>query len=206
MTNTYFKSKEQYFQFRTNFAAAANNTKSKSTCDACDEWLSHEQDISYDTGMSRIQGWLHAEHFIFLNIIRGKPLHHGFTPVTNKNKLTNGGNIWPGLDVGVRALKCAIHSAKDVTQIPQNAKSQGGMAFREFIKPLIGGDEFLNVEYMKILLEIEPILADHKEYYTTFGEGVKIARKMVAEELKPKNYEEFMQTVDEINNEVKKAA
>lgn len=205
MTNTYFKSKEQYFQFRSNFAAATNNVKSKSTCCTCDEYHRHEQSVTYDTGMSRIQGWLHAEHFIFLNIIHGKPIHYGFAPVTNKNKLTYGGNIWPGLDVGVRALKRAIHSAKDITQIPQNAKRRGGKAFREFIEPIVGGNEFLNVQYMKILLNIEPIFADYNEYYTTFGEGVKIARKMVEEELKPKNYEEFMQIVDEINNEMQRA-
>jgi len=207
MTNTYFKTKEQYFQFRANFAAATNNSKSKSTCEACDEWLEHEEKLSYDTGMSRVQGWLHAEHFIFLNIIRGKSIYHGFTPVTNTNKLTNGGNIWPGLDTGVRALKRAIHSAKDVKQIPKNASTQGGAYFREFIEPLTGGDEFMNILYMNILCDIEPLLEEHKEYYTSFGVGVKIARKMVEEDLKPKNYDEFMQIVEEIaNNDTRKAA
>lgn len=206
MTNIYFKSKEQYFQFRTNFAAATNHVKSKSTVEACDEWLEHEQKLSYDTGMSRIKGWLGAEHFIFLNLVRGLPIHHGFTPVTKKTKLFNGGNIWQGLDDGVRALKRVVHSANDITQIPQNANSQGGKAFREFIAPLVGGDQFLNVEYMNILLTIRPILASHKEYYTYFGEGAKIARKMLAENLKPKNYEEFMRIAEEITTEMKRAA
>ena len=207
MTTTYFKTKEQYFQFRTNFAAAANNSKSKSTCEACDEWREHEGKISYDTGSSRVQGWLAAEHFIFLNIMRGRPIHRGFTPVTSKNKLSNGGNIWQGLDSGVRRLKRAIHSAKDVIQIPKNASSQGGAAFREFIEPLVGGAEFLNAVFLDILCQIEPILNEHTEYYTSFGKGVKIARKMVEEELKPKNYEEFMQIVEDIAaNDIKKAA
>ena len=205
MTTTYFKTKEQYFQFRTNFAAAANNTKSKSITEPCDEYL--DDGFSIGTGSTRAHGWLRAEHFIFLNIIRGKPIHYGFTPVTNKNKLSNGGNIWQGLDSGVRRLKCAIHSAKDVIQIPTNASSQSGAYFREFIEPLVGGDEFLNVAYLNILVEIEPILEEHVEYYTTFGKGVKIAKKMIAEELKPKNYVEFMQIAEEIaTNDTKKAA
>jgi len=200
MTNTYFKTKEQYFQFRDNFAAASKNVKSKSTCEACDEWLEHEEKLSYDTGMSRVQGWLHAEHFIFLNIVRGLPIHHGFTPVTSKNKLSNGGNIWKGLDDGVRALNRAVHSAKDIKQIPQNTHSQGGSEFRKFIEPLTGENDFLNILYMNILCDIEPLLKEHTEYYTSFGIGVKIAKKMVEEELKPKNYQEFMQIVEEIEN------
>jgi len=206
MTTTYFKTKEQYFQFRTNFAAASKNVKSKSTVEACDEWLEHEGKISYDTGASRIFGWLRAEHFIFLNIVRGLPIHHGFTPVTSKNKLTNGGKIWPGLDDGVRALKRAVHSAKDIKQIPQNTHSQGGSNFRKFIEPLTGENDFLNILYMNILCAIEPLLEEHVEYDTTFGAGVKIARKMVAEDLKPKNYQEFIQIVEEIDNTTTKKA
>jgi len=197
MTNpTFFKTKEQYFQFRTNFAAASRNVKSKSTTEACDEWLSHEQDISYNTGRSRVQGWLKAEHFIFLNIIRGKPYHHGFTPVTSKNKLTNGANSWQGLDVGVYRLQCAIHSAKDIKGMPKNT----GTTFKEFIAPLVGGEEFLNVALMNILCEMDSALEGHTKYYSYFGEGKKIAEKMVAEDLKPKNYEEFMKIAEEIDN------
>ncbi len=178
MTNTYFKSKEQYFQFRKAFAAAANS------------------------------GTLQAEHFIFLNIVRGIPHTHGFTPVTRKTKLFNGANIWQGLDDGVRRLRSAAHSAKDIAQIPQNTTSQSASAFRRFIEPFIDeGDEFLNAILMNILCELEETLSEHKEYYTSFGEGVKIARKMVAEDLKPKNYQEFMRLVEEItNNDTKKAA
>ena len=203
MTTTYFKTKEQYFQFRTNFAAATKNVKSKSTVVACDEWLSHEEKLSYDTGRSRIKGWLQAEHFIFLNIVRGLPIHHGFTPVTSKNKLTHGGNIWPGLDAGVRTLIAAARSAQKVKLLPQNSSQHNkfelyaGAAFRNFIEPLIGGNDFLNVIYMNILCSIEPILVEHKEYYTTFGIGVRIAKKMVEEDLKPKNYQEFMQIAEQ---------
>ena len=177
MTNTYFKTKQQYLQFRKAFATAAN------------------------------AGTLQAEHFIFLNIVRGIPYTRGFSPVTRTTKLSNGANIWQGLDNGVRRLRNVAHSANDIKQIPKNATSQGGFNFREFIEPFLGeGDEFLNVVLMNILCELEETLKEHKVYYTSFGEGVKIARRMVEEDLKPKNYQEFMQIVDEIAASSKKAA
>lgn len=202
MTTTYFKTKEQYFQFRTNFAAATKNVKSKSTCEACDEWLEHEEKISYDTGASRVQGWLRAEHFIFLNIIRGKPLHHGFTPVTSKNKLTNGGTIWPGFDGGIRKLRRIVDNAKDLQKSP---KSDPYFSLADFLEPLLGIKPMYGT-LVDILCEIAPLVAENKEYHTDFGIGLKIARKMVAEDLKPTNYQEFMEIVDEINNEMKEAA
>ena len=171
MTNTYFKTTQQYLQFRKAFATAAN------------------------------AGTLQAEHFIFLNIIRGIPYTRGFTPVTRTTKLSNGANIWHGLDVGMRRLRRVAHSANDIKQIPKNATSQGGSDFRQFITPFLGeGDEFLNVILMNILCELEETLSEHKEYYTSFGIGRKIAKKMVEEDLKPKNYQEFMQIVEEIEN------
>ena len=177
MTNTYFKTKQQYLQFRKAFATAAN------------------------------AGTLRAEHFIFLNIVRGLPYTRGFTPVTRTTKLSNGANIWQGLDVAMRRLRRVAHSANDIKQIPKNATSQGGSDFRRFIEPLMeGSDEFLNIILMNILCELEETLSEHKEYYTSFGVGVKVARKMIAEDLKPKNYQEFMQIVDEIANSSKKAA
>ena len=198
MTKQYFKTKEQYLQFRANFAAAANHANAKSTCEPCDEWLDNEGKISYNTGSSRVKGWLQAEHFIFLNLVRGKPYHHGFTPTTNKNKLSNGGNIWQGLDDAVRRLRYAVTSAKDIKQIPQNATSHSGDDFRKFIEPFLG--DLPSAIFIEILCSMEEILVEHKNYYTYFGEGAKIAKKMVSEDLKPKNYQEFMQIVEEIND------
>ena len=136
MTKQYFKTKEQYLAFRKAFAAAAN------------------------------AGTLRAEHFIFLNIVRGLPYTRGFTPVTRTTKLSNGANIWQGLDDGVRSLRYAAHSANDIKQIPKNADSQGGYHFRTFIEPFIGeGSEFLNVILLQILCELEETLSKHKIYY-----------------------------------------
>jgi len=167
MTNTYFKTKEQYIQFRKAFATA---TKA---------------------------GELNAEHFIFLNIVRGLPYHRGFTPVTKPSKLSNAHNIWGGLDHGMNRLRWVAHVANDLKQYPKNKPG----AFGRFIEPLmIDGDEAFTTILMEILGSLEPMATEHKIYYSYFGEGRKIAELMIAEDLKPKNYQEFIEIIEGMKN------
>lgn len=85
-----FETKEQYLNFLAVWKKATNSVRCKPHLEDCDEWISATESLSRQTGKALIPGWLTAEHYMLNNIIRGKDLHNGFTPVTNKNKLANG--------------------------------------------------------------------------------------------------------------------
>ena len=72
-----FQSKEQYKAIRKAWANAVNSKKAKSTLKPCTAWLSEGEE--YSTGTMRVPGWIEAYHAILYNIVRGKPLNHGFT-------------------------------------------------------------------------------------------------------------------------------
>lgn len=165
MTTKLFKTKEQYLQFRQAFAKAAQ------------------------------AGTLRAEHFIFLNLVRGLPYHRGFTPVTSTNKLSNGADICGGLDRGVKSLRYAVHSSRD---------ARGG-DLKRFLAPFEeAGDDLVAAAITQLLQELDNIkdnvLDKHETYYSYFGVGRKIAQKMLAGDLKPKNYQEFIEIKLEIEN------
>ena len=161
MTNNIFNTKEQYLQFRKAFAKAAQAKT------------------------------LRAEHFIFLNLVRGLPYHRGFTPITNKNKLANGNHICLGLDKGVQNLRYAIHSSRDTR----------GMAFKDFIAPFIEeGDVKMAAILMQVLQKLENALDSHEIYYSYFGIGRKVAEMMLRDYKTPHNYQEFIEIVEETKN------
>ena len=161
MTNNIFKTKEQYLEFRKAFAKAAQAKT------------------------------LRAEHFIFLNLVRGLPYHRGFTPITSKNKLSNGSDICPGLDRGVQNLRYAIHSSRGTT----------GADFKNFIAPFIEeGDVKMAAILMQVLQKLENTLDSHEKYYSYFGIGRKVAEFMISSDKTPHNYQEFIEIVEEIKN------
>lgn len=80
MTKSIFETKQQYLSFRSAFAAAQNDKRAKPY---------FTDDVK--AGKIKHKGWLQAEHFILLNAIRRKPLHRGFTSITNENKI---GSNW----------------------------------------------------------------------------------------------------------------
>ena len=67
MTTNTFETKEQYLAFRAAWATAAQSKE------------------------------LTAEHHILFNILCGRPIDHGFTPITKPSKLQNGFRINHGL-------------------------------------------------------------------------------------------------------------
>ena len=138
-------------------------------------------------------GTLRAEHFIFFNIVRGLPYHRGFTPITNTNKLSNGADICGGLDRGVKNLRYAVHSSRDAR----------GRAHKSFLAPFEQAkDDLITAAITQILQELdntpENVLDKHETYYSYFGIGRKIAEKMISGDLKPKNYQEFIEIKQEI--------
>lgn len=74
-----FTCKEHYLAFRQAFARSVNDDRAKSHLEP-----------GYENTKYRVYGWIQAEHFILLNLLRDKPAYHGFSLVTNKTKLING--------------------------------------------------------------------------------------------------------------------
>lgn len=102
MNKSIFETKEQYLTFRKAFAAAQNDQRAK-----------HYFTDDVAAGKIKHDGWLQAEHFILLNAIRGKPFDRGFTPITNKNKITsNWGNPREAFDSAHKRLLRAQEHAR----------------------------------------------------------------------------------------------
>lgn len=161
MTNYIFNTKEQYLEFRKAFAKAAQAKT------------------------------LHAEHFIFLNLVRGLPYHRGFTPITSKNKLANGSDICPGLDRAVQNLRFAIHSSRDAR----------GMAFKDFIAPFVEeGDVKTAAILMQVLQKLDKTLDSHEKLYSCFGVGRHLSEMILRDYKKPNNYQDIIQMIEEIKN------
>jgi len=200
MTNTFFNSKEDYLLFRSNFAAAVNHKNAKSKLTPCDEWIRETDTFSEGTGTHCENGWVKGSHFVFLNIVRGREIHKGFTPVTNPTKLKNSNTIWNGFDI-------AVHNLHHVASIAHKLNSGHTVYESEhrdldrFLEPLLG-DSGKNSEiydmYLAVLRKMITTTAKHEKYHTDFGIGLKVVNEMVKNSYKPTNYDEFMKIVKEI--------
>lgn len=197
MTNTFFNSKEDYLLFRSNFAAAVNHKNAKSKLTPCDEWIRETDTFSEGTGQHRENGWVTGAHFVFLNIVRGREMHKGFTPITNKTKLQNSGTIWNGLDIAINNLHYVVSTAHKLNS-GHSVSDWERKDLDEFLEPLLGGED-KNSEiydmYLAILRKLVTTTAKHEKYHTDFGIGLKVAKEMVKNSYKPTNYDEFMKIV-----------
>jgi hypothetical protein len=183
MTNTFFNSKEDYLLYRELFAKAAQNKE------------------------------LTAVHFVFNNLVRGRHITHGFTPCTNKNKLSNGGTIWHGLDHAVSLLQSVVTAAH---LIKRNDSESDNWRYRwdkeqlaKFLTPFLDEntqDHELYQMFINLLIKLSVALAKHEKYDSGFGKGRKIAIEIMNLDKKPQNYQEFMEIVEKVENKVKEAA
>jgi hypothetical protein len=91
---TIFETKKQYLQFRKAWANAVNSPRAKHwrtpgtiwvVDDPKREWIGHYEVC----GWQRHDGWINAPHIVLYNIIRGKPVTNGFTPISNSIKVNN---------------------------------------------------------------------------------------------------------------------
>lgn len=78
--NYFFNDKEDYLKFKKQWGEAVRSAEAKSTL------------IRDSYGAHREKGWLQAVHHIIYNIVRDKPLNHGFVPITNEQKLQSFAN------------------------------------------------------------------------------------------------------------------
>lgn len=127
MTTNTFETKEQYLAFRAAWATAAQSKE------------------------------LTAEHHILFNILCGRPIDRGFTPITKATKLQNGFRINHGL----------YHAAQSL---------QYRMVNEEFMAPF--GDTI--TKEMIEGLEIPEV----KSLNSDFGKGKKIAKMIIEKNLK----------------------
>lgn len=131
MTTKYFETKEQFIAFRTAWAKAAQAKK------------------------------ITASHMVMYNIIRGKEIDHGFTPITNHTKLLNGTPINLGLVQAVYWLN--LYSTNTYWQHRHG---------EEFLAPFEGAITIDDLQRLDIE-EIKTIDAD-------FGIGKRLKAKILA--------------------------
>lgn len=110
----FFETKQQYQAFRKAFGLASIDPRAKSKL------------IPLGKGNEkyRQKGWLRPEHYIFLNLIRGKSMYSGFTPKTQENYINhNSGTPERALSNGLWVLNRAIFSATEYLRLPENSES-----------------------------------------------------------------------------------
>jgi hypothetical protein len=158
---TYFETKEQYLNFRKAWAIAVNDERAKKKLEK-NSW----------GDIVRVPGWTTSAHFMLYNILRGKSIYHGFVPVKNKNKLTNGAYINHGFYEAARDLRHVIRCA----QASEERTSYQSRVLDLFMDPI---KDVLTVEQLaKIKVpEIKPIESN-------YGKGSKIVRSILAGEIK----------------------
>ena len=135
MTTKYFNTKEQHVAFRKAWAKVAQDKK------------------------------LTATHMVLYNIIRGKEVTHGFTPVTNTNKLSNGMSFNGKIVEAIHYWK----TLKTMTVYYNEADY-----YRSFVDRFLSG--FEDVLTVEDLSQIE--IPQVEEISPNFGKGRKILEKI----------------------------
>ena len=125
--SNYITTKEEYLQFKSAWSKAVNSVHAKPTFEPCDEWRydipkgTLEEDwipsgnyahVRKGTGCYKKSGWMEPEHHMLYNILRGKPLHTGFTALTSKRKLNIHESPWHNFYDTVRCLRNRVRTAK----------------------------------------------------------------------------------------------
>lgn len=128
-TTKFFDTKDQYLAFRKAHAAAQNSQRAKSTLvdGTTHVWDPQTRKESVLAIKTKQVGWLQSEHFILLNVIRGKPWFSGFTPKTMERFVNNGGDAQQALKSAHSSFDYAITSAK-VIDNPELIKVPSWMA------------------------------------------------------------------------------
>lgn len=113
-TIRFFQTKEQYIAYRAAFASAQNSPRAKKSFTEVeiDTWDGSKGKYGKAKIKVKSYGWLTAEHFLLLNLIRSKPFYKGFTPKNSKAFIDNGGNADRALSATVQRLTDIIHNAK----------------------------------------------------------------------------------------------
>jgi len=168
MTNSIFKTKEQYLSFRNAWKVAA----------------SQRAQAAFGKTVT-----LTAAHHILFNILRDKAFDRGFTPITNANKLSNGAIINHGLYLGMCGLQLIKTIAKEITS-GKGTTAWSAEHITEFLSP------FRNTVTVEKLAMLD--LPEVKPLESSFGKSRKIARSIVNGDFKPTTFKEIYDVLDEV--------
>lgn len=181
MTKRYFENKEDYLTFRKAWAKATNDPRSKSEL------------LENNWGKYRKDGWLTAAHHMLFNILCDRPVDVGFTPITNRNKLTNGAYLNHGLYFAAYWLGLWVGTASGTDN------RWTTIALERFLEPLVThlpGDPAKNFEeFTKLLATIEVPKIEVIE--SSYGRGQRVAKKIIEENIKSITYQDLWNLYEE---------
>jgi hypothetical protein len=151
METNFFETIEQHAAYRAAWSAAVNDVRAKSTLAKHDEWIYNDVTkrgtVSKDSGQHKVSGWIRPQHHLLFNIIKGRDLSTGFTPITNKNKIvSNHLDADFGINHAKRTLSGICITARNVLanrETPTNAvmariHERQELFLTEFLQPYAG--------------------------------------------------------------------
>lgn len=86
-----------------------------------------------------------ASHHIIYNLLRSFDMDRGFTPITNRTKLSNGVIEWTG-------YREAKHHAYQLLKKPVQYRSEGDIAYEKRLKSYIVNIELFGITYDESLI------------------------------------------------------
>jgi len=183
-TNTHFENKEHYLAFRKAWSNAVNSEKAKKKV---------VDDTSWDDTPIRVtkSGWIDAAHHVLYNILRNRDYDHGFTLITNRNKLLNGTSPNLGLVQAVTFLKRNQKWIREEAIAQENGKDYSwSKNVSEFLAPFDG----TVTREMIMALEIP----ECKQLYRDFGPGRKIIPMILSGEAKVRTQSDLSTLLNEV--------
>ena len=127
--SNYITTKEEFKKIKQAWSRAVNAPEAKAEYIKCDEyrydipkgtfiegWEQFGSSGSYHvrkgTGLYKKSGWMTADHGMVYNILRDKPIHTGFAPVTCKRKISIYESQWHNFYDTVRVIRNRVRIAK----------------------------------------------------------------------------------------------
>lgn len=170
---SFFKTKEQYLAFRSAWAAAVNDNRSKSSIREVQ--FPGTRRYSAYTYTIKEPGWITGAHMMLYNILRGKDLLTGFSPVTNKARLSNGAHINHGAFFAYQKLSAIVRAASMAKD-----DNRYSVAVEKFLEPFKGT---VTVEMLQMIkFEERDII---KPISTNYKPGLQIAHGIIHGHIEP---------------------
>lgn len=158
-----FTCKEHYLAFRKAFANAVNNERAKSHLEP-----------GYDNTKYRVKGWIQAEHFVLLNLLRDKPIQSGFTIIKTPRRLMNGNEPHCGFRFNVDYLKdmCCKHKEGSWYWEKQ----------QKFLEPFQGTID------LEMLYKLHDHIPEVKDLYMWRSDDAKLIAKLIDDEITSEDF------------------
>lgn len=187
---TYFETKEQYLTFRKAWTKAVNDDRAKKTL--------REEKVKVGKTIYinkyRDEGWITSTHHVLFNLLCQRPIDNGFTPVTNRNKLSHG--------MAFNGSLCqAVYQLKKMYTIAHNKVNEAPVedwkmdALKKFLFPIT---EHLDNTDDLIQALAKVRTPDVKGLYSNWADGAKVAKIIIDGEAKPTTFAELEKLYNEV--------